>query len=217
MKKEKSENFGERLRDARFTLRFTQDEMAQLLDVSGNYIYLLESGTNKPGPKMLRRLEEVELELESKSKDGFFRPNLMRPVTSVKIDARNAPVVSWATAGQGGNFADLASQIDEFVTTDSRDANAYALIIEGDSMMPKFEPGDRVVFMPNVEPQNGDVVVARVEATGDVYFKVFHIVGQKNELVRLTSYNPVYPPLEFARKDFRFIHPMYEMRRRRRY
>src|SRR5690242_4896694 len=101
MKKEKIEGFGERLRDVRFKLRFTQDEMANLLDVSGNYIYLLESGTNRPGPKMVRRLEELEKEVEAKSKDGFFRPNLNRPLPSVgKVDARHAPVVSWATAGQ---------------------------------------------------------------------------------------------------------------------
>lgn len=72
---------------------------------------------------------------------------------------RRVPVVSWAKAGLGGNFKNLAFQIDEWIDTDCRDSDAYALIIEGDSMLPEFKR-NRIGFMPNVEPRNGDIVVA---------------------------------------------------------
>jgi len=214
MTNDEKTKFGERLKAARYDLRFTQDEMAQRLNVSGNYIYLLESAHNSPGPKFIRKLEEVERELEIKAAKNLTRstegpPRALRNAPIL----RRAPVVSWATAGKGGNFNDLAGQIDEWMDTDCKDRNAYALIVEGDSMIPKFEPGDRVLFMPNSEPQNGDVVVARLQDSGDVYLKVYHLIGQNLDTVRLTSYNPVYPPLKFPRKAFRFIHPMYEMRR----
>jgi SOS-response transcriptional repressor LexA len=143
-------------------------------------------------------------------------PNATRPQPATQFFPRRAPVVSWAKAGDGGNFGDLCAQINESVDTDCADTNAYALIIEGDSMMPEFKPGDRVVFMPNTSPQNGDVVVARLERTGDVFFKIFHQAGTIGEFVRLTSYNPAYPPLEYPLMEFRFIHPMHSMVRRRR-
>lgn len=72
------------------------------------------------------------------------------------------PVVSWARAGQALDYGDLCNQIDDSVETDCKDANAFALIPEGDSMEPEFYAGDLVVFAPNVEPRNGDFVVCRL-------------------------------------------------------
>lgn len=132
----------------------------------------------------------------------------------IEYSKQKVPVISWAAAGRGGNFSDLEGQIDEYMESDCSDANAYALIIEGDSMIPEYRPGDRVIFLPNAEARNGDIVVARLVEEGDVYFKMFHLIGSKGDMVKLTSYNPMYPPLEYPRKAFRFIHPMYEMRRR---
>jgi hypothetical protein len=31
------------------------------------------------------------------------------------------------------------------------------------------------------------------------------------ETVRLTSYNPAFPALEFAVKDFKFVHPVFSI------
>ena len=130
---------------------------------------------------------------------------------------RKVPVVSWASAGAGGNFSDLEEQIDEYLETDCKDPNAYALIIEGDSMEPRFLAGDRVIFMPNSAPQNGNVVVARLKKDGQVLLKVYHTFGPHAEMVRLTSFNHrVYPPLEYHAGDFRFIHPVHSTVRRER-
>jgi len=47
--------------------------------------------------------------------------------------------------------------------------------------------------MPNVEAQNGDLVVAKM-LDGAVYFKHFHRIGEGNR-IRLSSYNKeLYPP-----------------------
>jgi len=149
---------------------------------------------------------------ESESEPPNFSAEALRDAPPSKT--RRVPVVSWARAGVGGNFHDLADQIEEYLDSETHDPNAYALIIEGDSMMPKFEPGDRIVFEPNRQPQNGDVVVARLFENGHVYFKLFHLFGGTNEMVRLTSFNPAYPPLEYPRSKFRFIHPMHSLVRR---
>jgi SOS-response transcriptional repressor LexA len=128
---------------------------------------------------------------------------------------QRVPVVSFSRAGaQGFDYTDLANQIDETVPTDCKDPNAFAIRLEGDSMAPNFLPGDLIIVAPNSEPRNGKVVIARLRDDDSALFKLYHVVGTEADKVRLTSYNPAYPPLEFPKKKFRFIYPMYEMRRR---
>ena len=58
-------NLPERLKTLRFRLRSTQDEMAERLGVSGNYVYLVESGKKPPTFKLLRKVEEIERSLQT--------------------------------------------------------------------------------------------------------------------------------------------------------
>ena len=121
---------------------------------------------------------------------------------------RKVPVVSWATAGAAQDYHDLANFLDETVEVECSDANAFAVIVEGDSMEPKISAGDRVVVLPNREAQSGDLVIARTRKDHGVYFKKFLRHGARGNKVRLASFNPLYPPLEFELTDFRFIYPV---------
>lgn len=121
---------------------------------------------------------------------------------------REVPVVSWATAGAAKNYEDLGDYLDEMVVTECKDANAFAVIVDGDSMTPHINPGDRVVLSPNTEAQSGDIVIARTKETHEVYLKKFLRHGAHGKQVRLVSFNSDYPPLEFELSDFRFIYPV---------
>jgi phage repressor protein C with HTH and peptisase S24 domain len=192
---------------------WSQAEAARQLQLSRSAVSQILSGKNTPDPQTLELLRSRVLahDLERRSKSALTISETAPPYkTAVTVDKRTqgkAPVVSWASAGRGGSYADLADFLEEWVETDCKDANKYALIVEGDSMEPRFSPGDRIVVAPNVEARNGNVVVARVRETGQVFFKLFHETTKG--MVRLTSYNPAYPPLEFSKEDFRFIHPVY--------
>ena len=128
---------------------------------------------------------------------------------------RRIPVVSYAQAGEGGNFDDLANHIDEWVTTDTRDVNAFAVIIEGQSMEPAFFPGDVVIVEPNSEPRSNDIVLAREAESGKVWLKKYRVTGPNGTLVQLISFNPDYEPIERPRSAFRFIYPVVERKLRR--
>lgn len=121
---------------------------------------------------------------------------------------REVPVVSWATAGAGKDYTDMGNFLEEKVVTECKDKNAFAVIVDGDSMEPKISAGDRIVISPNSEAQSGDLVIARTRKDHRVFFKKFLLHGPKGNLVRLVSFNPDYPPLEFERGDFRFIYPV---------
>lgn len=129
---------------------------------------------------------------------------------------RLVPVVSFAAAGLARSYEDLCNQLEELVETDSKDENAFSIIIEGNSMVPEFKPGDRVVFNPNLVPRNGDAVVVKLRDTEQIMFKWFYETGKNGELVRLVSENKDYEDKIFPRSEFQFIYPAWETKRRNR-
>lgn len=208
----------EKLKAARLELGWTQAELAKELGLDRSYLSQLESGAKPIQGWVMERLEVLRKLNVEKTTALTLRDEGLEYVERGLL--RRVPVVSFARAGADGfNYDDLARQFDDTVQTDCKDANSFALFVEGDSMLPRIEPGEILVVAPNDAPRNGDVVVARLNQTGGVLLKVYHQVGARGERVRLTSYNSaVYPPLEYDRSEFRFIYPVHEivnrMRRR---
>lgn len=216
---EKKQVLAKRLLDCRLAHGWSQREAAEHIGVALRSVQSWEMAQTLPHPAKIQRVSETyKRPIAWFFGDDSSVPRALAAQWQAEgvTKSQSIPVVSWASAGQGGDYGDLAAQIDEFINSDCKDPNSYALILEGDSMTPEFKPGDRVIFMPNEQPRNGDVVVARLAEGGDVFFKLYHSYGPNNEMVRLTSYNHVYPPLEFRRDQFRFIHPMHSMVRHRR-
>lgn len=200
-----------KLRKMRKMLDLTQQEMAEKLGIHRTYLVLIERGQKQPSLHLRKFIEDYMATAEAegaKPADG----NAAAPAPVAPAE-RKSPVVSWATAGAAKAYEELKSFIDETVETDCKDPDAFAIIIEGDSMEDKFFAGDRVIFAPHLEPRNGDAVVAKLN-DGRVYFKWFHRTGPEGARVRLTSENENYQPLEFARADFQFIYPAWEVKRR---
>jgi len=207
----------QKLRRLRKGLRLTQAELAALLGIHRTYLVLIEKGKKIPSP----RLERSILDFMDKAERQTLSPQslwnqITQPNASPLVSespARRAPVVSWAAAGQARAYEDLANQIEETVETECRDSNTFAIIIEGDSMEPRFFAGDRVVFAPNSEPRNGDAVVAKLQ-DGRVFFKNFYRTGPEGTRIRLVSENANYAPVEFDRAEFVFVYPAWEVKRR---
>lgn len=201
----------EQLIKAREELDWTQAQMGRALDLDRSYLSQLEKGRREIQPWVMRKLEAVLQEERHKKQFLQAMKEMPQKTMHYRFDrtAQMVPVVSLASAGLGGNYSDLAGQYDEYVSTDCPDRNAYALVVDGHSMEPRFRHGDRVVVAPNSEPKNGNAVIARHAETGRVYFKMFTVFGLNREMVRLASLNPQYPTEEFRREEFRFIQPVY--------
>ena len=220
-------DFATRIRAVRLKLGMNQKEFAKHLDVSVGSVGNWEVGKQYPHGKKLKFLAD-KLGLETaylmgedqgisdsvvKSQDA--PPYITNPVSNAReaplwvAKPRNVPVVSWALAGAAfsADFADNAAQINEWVETDCKDPNCYALIVEGDSMVPEFRPGDRVIVSPNSEARPGDFVVAKTN-THDAFIKRFRPTGRDGHVIRLESLNENYSTIEHPRERFRFIHPI---------
>jgi SOS-response transcriptional repressor LexA len=206
-----------KLRKLRKGLRLTQAELASILGIHRTYLVLIEKGKKIPSPRLERSILDFMQKAEGQTIsapalwDQARRANASTIIS--EAPSRRAPVVSWAAAGEARAYEDLANQIEERVETDCKDPNAFAIIIEGDSMETKFYAGDRVVFAPNSIPRNGDPVVAKL-TDGRVFFKYFYTTGPEGARVKLVSENQNYAPMEFDRSEFAFIYPGWEVKRR---
>lgn len=64
MGNENKSNFSERLREIRRVRRWTQEELAKRLNVSANYVWMMEKQGREPGGKVAIELEKLERELD---------------------------------------------------------------------------------------------------------------------------------------------------------
>ncbi len=196
--------------------------MAQQIGIDRSYLSQLENDRRKIEGWIVDRVESIARTHGIKIGD-WPQAEIVENVTASPSIPREhggpywgttnrSPVISWASAGKSRYYEDVGGDV-ETIPTDCKDANCYVLQLEGDSMEPRYYAGDYIVVAPNFEAQNGDLVVAKTK-NGDVYFKLFHRTGPDGEMIKLTSYNQAYPPLEFSRSAMRFCHPVHSVVRK---
>jgi phage repressor protein C with HTH and peptisase S24 domain len=79
---------------------------------------------------------------------------------------------------------------------------AYALEVSGDSMLPLYRDGDRIVVSPTEQVRRGDRVVVKTR-DGEVMAKI--LARQTANVVELHSLNALYPPRLIDMKDVEWI------------
>ena len=117
------------------------------------------------------------------------------------------PVVGLAQAGAGGFFDDAGFPAGEgwdripFPERGS-DEPVYALEITGDSMLPLYRDGDRIIVSPGAAVRRGDRVVVRTRG-GEVMAKI--LKRQTASVVELASANPAHEDRVVAAADVEWI------------
>lgn len=134
---------------------------------------------------------------------------------------RAIPVISAIQAGAMKEIAEpyeIGSGYATLYTDDAYSRWAFGLEIEGDSMLPKFEPGDLVIIEPEWEPRPGEYVAAkngRQEAT----FKKYRQRGTDKDgrdIFELVPLNEDYPVLRSDETPLIIIGVMAEHRQKAR-
>ncbi len=117
------------------------------------------------------------------------------------------PLIGLAQAGREGFFDDAGFPAgagwDEIPFPELADEHAYALEISGDSMLPMYRDGDRIVVSPSASLRRGDRVVLKSQ-TGEVMAK--QLVRMTAQRVELKSLNVEYEDRHFLLADVTFIH-----------
>lgn len=101
-------------------------------------------------------------------------------------------------------------------TDDKLSKWAFALDIEGLSMMPEFRPGDRVIIDPELSPNPGDFVVAK-NGGNEATFKKYRPRGvndEGNEIFELVPLNDDFATMRSDITHLQVIGVMTEHRKR---
>jgi phage repressor protein C with HTH and peptisase S24 domain len=119
---------------------------------------------------------------------------------------RQIPLIGFAQAGKGGYFDDSGFPIggswDEIEAPGIIDQNAYAVEIQGDSMLPVYREGDIVIVSPSTSIRKGDRVIVKT-SDGQVMAKILQ--RQSAKTVELASFNPEHELKTLEMKDIDWI------------
>ena len=123
------------------------------------------------------------------------------------VRTRMVPLIGMAQAGTSGYFDDAGfpagSGWEDIAFPEIADSHCYALEIAGDSMLPVYRDGDRILVSPSANLRRGDRVVAKTLA-GEVMAKqIGRLTAQR---IELKSLNPAYEDRTFAMSDINFVH-----------
>lgn len=183
--------------------------LAYLLQLHGMNAYQLQEQSNIPQPTTQRLLTGKTVTASArtiKRYSEFFDvdPSVLqysdmgggetekntRPHQANKGELM--PIISWIQAGAWtANEPSDGAAIGFVPMVDEAGKNGFALIVEGESMMPDFAPNDRIYVNPDIQPdqlQNGDLVV--MQCSDGATFKRMAIESGRKYLQAL---NPDWP------------------------
>ncbi|MBY0243025.1 MAG: helix-turn-helix domain-containing protein [Burkholderiaceae bacterium] len=214
-----------RIKERRLALGMTSHQaLADRIGVSWQTVQLWEKeGGTAPNRS---RIEKVAKELGVTPAwllNGDPEP--MTPfdknVTPSSMSRRAIPVISAIQAGLAREITEPYVPGDGYATIYADDEYskwAFGLDIEGDSMLPEFQPGDRVIIEPEWIPRPGEYVAAkngRQEATFKKY-RQRGIDSNGNDVFELVPLNPDYPTVRSDETPLTIIGVMAEHRRKAR-
>lgn len=119
-----------------------------------------------------------------------------------RTSGRAVPLIGLAQAGSEGFFDDAGFPAgtgwEQVHFPGVEDDHAYALEISGDSMLPVYRPGDRIVVAPHAQPRRGDRVVVKTRE-GEVMAKELGRVTA--DTIELNSLNAEFESRVLPLKD----------------
>lgn len=112
-----------------------------------------------------------------------------------RLPGASVPLLGFAQAGAGGFFDDAGFPVGQGwdivdMPAAGMGGSSYALEVQGDSMLPLYRNGDRLIVDPAASIRRGDRVVAKTLG-GEVMAKVLE--RQTAKAIELVSLNPGHP------------------------
>ncbi|MFU8927527.1 LexA family protein [Acinetobacter puyangensis] len=114
----------------------------------------------------------------------------------ISLVGRPVPVISWVAAGSFSGIETVLRdvEVDEYLPPNNEcGKNGYGLIVTGNSMLPKFEPEDRLYVNPDFQVSDlktNDLVIVSCAGDSEATFKKITIEGESKFLEPL---NPNWP------------------------
>lgn len=198
------EEMKDRIRKARKALNLTQDDVAQHIGSTPVAVGYWERGVNYPNGTNLLLLAEILKTTPQWLVSGQGPKHVDQQLGNTGAGPAihgKYPLISSVQAGRWTDIVDNFSPGDaeDWIESTARLSKfAFALRVEGDSMVgppgTKSVPeGSIIIVDPQIEPQNGSFVVAKLPGEDKAVFKKFVKDGPRCYLMPL---NQAYRPIE---------------------
>jgi phage repressor protein C with HTH and peptisase S24 domain len=168
----------------------------------------------------LRPSVASSIDLDAAFRSGVLHKLVEQAAGNVEeVTSNVVPVINKVSAGYPRDFTDLSypkGVADEYVgCPEVRDQDAFAARVHGDSMFPKYHPGDIVIFSPAAAPKSGDDCFVRFEDGQTTFKRAFFETDEKGTpVIRLQPRNEKYPPrVEPAKKISGLYKAVYKYQR----
>lgn len=211
--------FGKRLKEARRNAGLTQAQLAKKVGIGQSTVAELERTASGSSHVASIAAACNVSPMWLASGDGPMKTGMDSNVRPVSEGMRAYPVISTIQAGLVKEISCPYEPGDGFAIEfgeDDASTWAFFLEIEGDSMLPEFRPGDRVLIDPEVTPRPGDFVAAR-NTKQEATFKKYRVRGINEagqEVFELVPLNDDYPVLRSDEHHLVVIGTMLEHRRK---
>ena len=192
-------NFASNLKHLRLQSGMTQEELAKKLDKDYSTIGKWELGQRSPIMTDVIRIAELfNISLEKLIGQSIIYDN----AEPIELDSNTIkiPVLGSIKAGIPIEAQQDIKEYIEIPKNWTRGGKSfYGLYISGDSMFPKYENKDIVIFEQTADYQiaNGKDCAVMVNGDDATFKKVF----LDNEGITLQPYNTMYPAMRFNREQ----------------
>lgn len=205
------DSLAERLKFARKRCTLNQDQLSELSGIGQGVISKIERGTIKKttGIVALARALDcnpVWLETGEDQPGESAGQNIKTGnVGAIKAPAGEVPVISWVQAGAWHEVSEAFQPEDAeryLPIFRGHSSQTYALKVRGDSMTSphgkSYPQGSYIIVDPaKVSPDNGDRIIAKLEGSAEVTFKVYKDEDGRKWLAPLnSSHQPITEPFK---------------------
>lgn len=193
----------ERLKEAMELRNMKQSDLVRITGIDKASVSLYVSGRYSPKGDKLYKLA-MALNVSSAWLSGFNVPMQddevyeQSNISTVSEHLYNVPIFESASAGFGvAAINDIVDYIALPFRTKAEADETLCIRVKGDSMSPKIEDGDLIQVQKQTSVDSGDVAVVLIDSEEGLVKKVEY----DKEYIKLISFNPYYPPIEFKGKD----------------
>jgi len=188
---------GDYMKAKRLGLGMSLREAAKLAGISHVHVKDIESDAIKPSfEKVINLLRAYHADIQEFLRDIGYLPHDVEPALIGKLNP--VPIVSLVAAGAWTFASDdyPVGVADEYVASDVKGENIFAVRVTGDSMEPEFTEEDIIILNPHAKADHGDYVIVRNDE-GEATLKQLKQYGKTRVLHPLNS---KYPDIELLQK-----------------
>lgn len=181
-----------RLEAARKELNFTKTDMAKLLGIHVRTYSSYELGERDVGTAMLLHICNA-LGISADELLGMSEDRTRSSVATINGKlVYMIPIYELSSTEFDQDFIDC---MPEFFNSMTEAKETIAIKAIGDSMYPKIEKNDIIVFRKNTHPnlRNDDIILANIAGTNRI-----RRVNKARNRFELEAVNPTYPPIDIS-------------------